>query len=144
MHGGLAHCVRRNDEPGAPWEGPTIFGTSLGNVDAASLIQSNFGHPGNLEVVARSGNLLSHFWRDSQPPYAWHGPLHFEIGVSGNPALIQSRFGSQGNFELVVPLASGGLAHYSRNNDLPNLPWSEPTIFGVNLGHIDAVTLIQS
>src|SRR5207245_407738 len=89
MHGGLAHCVRRNDEPGAPWEGPTIFGASLGNVDAATLIQSNLGHPGNLEVVARIGSHLLHFWRDSEPGAPWNGPLTFFSGATGIPGFIQ-------------------------------------------------------
>jgi hypothetical protein len=51
---------------------------------------------------------------------------------------------SKGTFELVVPLASGGLAHYERDNDAPGLPWSDPTVFGVGLGVVDAVSIIQS
>jgi hypothetical protein len=65
-------------------------------------------------------------------------------GVAGNPSLIQGKFGTQGNFELVVPLDDGGLAHYWRNNDAANLPWSQPTVFGQNLGNVQAVSLIQS
>jgi hypothetical protein len=42
---------------------------------------------------------------------------------SGTPSLIQSNFGIKGNFELVVPMSNGGLAHYWRNNDDPELPW---------------------
>jgi hypothetical protein len=45
---------------------------------------------------------------------------------SGNPSLIQSNFGLKGNFELVVPMSTGGLAHYWRNNDDPELPWYGP------------------
>jgi hypothetical protein len=50
--------------------------------------------------------------------------------MSNKLSLIQSTYGKKGNFELVVPLATGGLAHYSRNNDQEGLPWSEPVIFG--------------
>ncbi len=53
---------------------------------------------------------------------------------SGNLSLIQSTYGNKGNFELVVPLATGGLAHYSRNNDLEGLPWNEPVRFGTEVG----------
>jgi len=142
--GGLAYCARDNDNtPSLPWQGPIVFGKEVGHVDAVSLIQSNFGS-GNLEVVARVGDRLVHFWRDSGPDFTWHGPLEFANGVSGNPALIQSRFGKRGNFELVVPLASGGIAHYWRSNDDPALPWLPTTVFGTELGNVDAVALIQS
>ena len=64
--------------------------------------------------------------------------------LRGNPALIQGRFLSPGNFELVAPLASGGLAHYSRVNSDPALPWFGPETFGIDVGLFDAVTMIQS
>lgn len=113
-------------------------------MEAVTLIQSNFGSPGNLEVIARAGGQLHFFWRDSGPAFTWNGPFAIASGVSGNPALVQSRFGAQGNFEAVVPLASGGLAHYWRNNDDPAFPWNGPIPFGVVLGGVAAVTLIQS
>jgi hypothetical protein len=143
--GGLAHYWRNNDNPAFPWSAPTPFGQNSGTVDAVTMIESNFGSPGNLEVIGRVGSALCFFWRDSGPAFKWNGPFGIGIsGVSGNPALIQSRFGRQGNFEMVVPLASGGLAHYWRNNDNPAFPWSGPTPFGQGLGHVDAVTMIQS
>ena len=107
------------------------------------MIQSNFG-PGNLEVVARVGNRLAHFFRDHEAPFTWHGPVFFEEGVAGNPVLIQSNFGKNGNFELVTPLSTGGLGHFARDNDAPGFPWSGPTRFGTDLGMVDAVGLIQS
>jgi hypothetical protein len=64
-------------------------------------------------------------------------------GVSGVPTLIQSRFGNKGNFELVTPMASGGLAHYWRNNDDPAIPWHGPTIFGQELGSVGSISLIE-
>ena len=140
--GGLAHCWRDNDAPGLPWNGPTYFGS--GDVAAVSLIQSTFGDPGHLEVVARVGDQLFTYWRDHLPPFVWFGPFPLVGGVSGNPALIQGSFGGVGNFELVVPLAGGGLAHYGRDNDAPGLPWSGATAFGAGVGQVDAVALLQS
>jgi len=64
--------------------------------------------------------------------------------VSGNPVLIQGRFAGRGNFELVTPLAAGGLAHYSRSNDLPFVPWFGPATFGQDVGRFDAIGMIQS
>jgi hypothetical protein len=143
--GGLVTSSRNNDAASLPWSPGTVFATGAGSVESVpSLIQSNFGNPGNLEVVARIGDRLAHFWRDSGPPWAWHGPTFFAGGVSGNPALIQGIFGGRGNFELVVPLAIGGLAHYWRDNDAPGLPWRGPTPFGTGAGRIDAVAMIQS
>ncbi len=40
---------------------PNRFGANVGAVDAVSLIESNYG---NLEIVARIGDRLAHFWRD--------------------------------------------------------------------------------
>jgi hypothetical protein len=142
--GGLAHFWRNNDDPNMPWSAAIPFGQGLGPVDAVTMIQSNYGSPGDLEVVARVGQTLQFFWRDSGPAFAWNGPWQIADGVVGNPVLIQSRFGAQGNFELVCPLAGGGLAHFWRNNDDPNMPWSGAIPFGQSLGPVDAVTMIQS
>jgi hypothetical protein len=146
--GGLAHYSRDNDVPGLPWRGPTLFAQGVGQVDAVSLIQSNFSAAGsgsgNLELVARVGDRLAFFWRDDLPPFPWHGPVFFASGVAGTPALIQSHFGVEGHFELVVPRAAGGLAYYWRDNDAPGLPWNGPFDFGTGVGQVDAVALIQS
>ena len=55
--GGLAHWWRDNDDPDRPWRGPTLMFGSTQDVDAAALIQSNFGTVGNLEVVANQGQV---------------------------------------------------------------------------------------
>lgn len=143
-HGGLAHFYRNNDDPAMPWYGPFSFAAGMHFVGPVSLIQSNFGTPGNLELLARSGDQLVHFWRDSGPAFAWSGPILVSRGIAGSPSLIQSRFGTMGNFEAVVPLAGGGLAHYWRNNDDPALPWSGPTPFGTSAGCYETVTLLES
>jgi hypothetical protein len=153
--GGLAHYSRVNDDPALPWVGPTIFGSDVGTFDSVTMIQSNFtagGQHGNLEVVAKFGGQLLFYWREDVPPYTWHGPTLVPLSgpgqnaqiVTGNPSLIQGRFGGRGNFEMVVPLAGGGIAHYSRVNDLPGLPWSGPSLFAVDIGIVDAVALAQS
>jgi Glyoxal oxidase N-terminus/Domain of unknown function (DUF1929) len=139
---GLAHYWRDNDRPRRPWIGPTVFATGDGHIDAVALLQSNFGSPGNLEVVARLGDQLAHYWRDSGPAFAWHGPTWLFSGAAGIPGFIQSRFGTHGNFEVVTPLVAGGLVHLWRNNDAPGQPWSAPTRFGS--GSVGASTLLQS
>ncbi len=149
IQGGLAHYVRLNDQAFVPWAGPNRFGQGV-FVQGASMIQSNFGDPGNLEVITRVGGELVAFVRDSGPAFHWFGPIPIRVngqpiaGLSGDPSLIQSRFGGRGNFELVVPLASGGIAHYDRNNDDPSFPWFGPSVFAANVGVFSAVSLIQS
>ena len=49
-----------------------------------------------------------------------------------------------GNYELVVPLQSGGIAHYYRDNDDPNLPWYQTAVFATEFGSVQGVSLIQS
>jgi hypothetical protein len=74
--GGIAHYWRDNDDPAQPWHGPTTFGQQLGQVEAVSMVQSNFGQAGNLEVAARSRDRITLLWRDSDPKHAWHvGPV---------------------------------------------------------------------
>src|SRR5215216_5151445 len=145
--GGLAHWFRKNDDPRLPWVGPTLMFGGTDDVDAAALIQSNFGRVGNLEVVANAGGSLYHYWRDDGGTWAWHGdkakPARpFATGVVGAPGLVQSSHGTKGNFEVVAPLAAGGLAHWWRNNDTPSAIWHGPTRFGA--GRVRAVSLIQS
>jgi len=79
--GGLIHFSRNNDDPAIPWSGPIFFGGSLGMVDAVSMIESNFGSPGNLEVVCRVGSQLQFFWRDSGPAFNWNGPFLLQSTV---------------------------------------------------------------
>jgi hypothetical protein len=149
IHGGLAHYVRLNDQAFVPWVGPNLFGQGV-FVQGVSMIQSNFGSPGNLEVIARVGGELVAFVRDSGPAFHWFGPIPIRVNgqpignLSGDPCFIQSGFGTRGNFELVVPLASGGIAHYDRNNDDPSFPWFGPNIFAADVGVFTAVSLIQS
>src|SRR5262249_27420169 len=136
---------RNNDDSTLPWSGPFAFATDL-TVDAVSLIQSNFttsgSGPGNLAVVARVGDALLYFFREDVT-FTWSGPTVITTGVTGVPSFIQARpgtYGTMGNYELVTPLASGGLAHFYRDNDDPTLPWVGPFTFATDLGVFDAVS----
>jgi len=142
--GGFSRYWRDNDDPNLPWYGPSNFANERGIFDAVALIQSNFGNPGNLELVARSGDSLFFFWGEPGPEMVWHGPEVIATGVAGTPSMIQSTFGNKGNFELVVPLASGGLAYYWRDNDDAQLHWYGPFMFAMNVGMVEGVSLIQS
>ncbi|VVB69146.1 Uncharacterised protein [uncultured archaeon] len=149
--GGLAYFWRNNDDERLPWEGPVKFAAEAGRLAGVSLIQGDFGEAGNLELVATDlgGHRLMHFWRDSGSALGWYGPTQISEKslvpiFSGSPAMIRSNFGCRGNFDLVVPLAEGGFSYYWRDNDDPHLHWYGPFMFGMNLGPVAGVSLIQS
>ena len=149
--GGIAHYYRDNDDPNLPWYQTAVFATELGSVQGVSLIQSNYSTagngPGNLAVVALAGDALAYYFRDDTGAFAWNGPSPITTGVAGIPSFIQAlpgTYGTMGNFELVVPLQSGGIAHYYRDNDDPNLPWYQTAVFATELGSVQSVSLIQS
>lgn len=127
--GGLAHLWRDNDNPSMPWNGPFRFGDRR-VYNGAAVIQGNYGSPGNLEVVAVTGDELVFFWRMDHAPWTWNGPFTIARGLRGSPSLIQSRHGRKGNFEVVVPHRDGGLAHLWRDNDNSAMPWNGPFRFG--------------
>ena len=83
---GMLFWWRNNDDPSLPWSGPFPFGQTLGTVDEITLIQSNFGSPGNLELIARAGDRLYFFWRDSGPAFNWNGPFLLAGIPAGAPA----------------------------------------------------------
>jgi hypothetical protein len=56
---------------------------------------------------------------------------------------IQARTGHTGNFEVVIPWPDGGLAHYWRDNDNPDLPWHGPTLFAQGSRYV-AAALVES
>ncbi|AUX20111.1 hypothetical protein SOCEGT47_005740 [Sorangium cellulosum] len=138
---GIEH--HRREDPAGPFRLAATFAGGLGPVGAASLIQSNFGDPGHLEAVARVGDRLAAFWCAPERAPTWSEPRFFGEGAAGDPALIQGGSGGRGNFELVVPHAGGGIAHYHRDNDTAELGWHGPTIFGADLGRVDAVAMTQ-
>jgi len=118
--GGIGHWWRDNDHASLPWHGPTGFGG--GAVDAVSLAQTS----GGLELVARIGTTLVHFFRDGGG--TWHGPSGpFASDVIGQPTFIQA---ANGNFEVVSPLLTGGIGHWWRDNSDPALAWHGPGQFG--------------
>lgn len=167
--GGLTQVYRDNAQPQFPWIGPLppeyFFACSAqgqvsnalhgsffggGNASDVGLIQSNFtdfgSKNGHLELVVRHGDRLALYWRASNAPLLWNGPLYISSPEphQGNPALVQGSFGVKGNFEVVVPHGESGLVHYARFNDQTNVPWSAPTRFAESLGAVDAVALLQS
>jgi hypothetical protein len=140
---GIAHYWRPGDGSARSWKGPEVFGLDLGQVDGVTATQTNLGSLGTLEVVARAGDRLVHYWRGGGPAEAWHGPKGVCDGATGVPAVIQGKYGLWGNLELVTPLQAGGVAHFWCNNDGSDFEWSGPTaVFGT--GDVLATSLLES
>jgi hypothetical protein len=154
QHRDLVHYFRDNEPPSAPWYRGHVLMTGgvhflqdpesrcscikvVPDALQVSLIQSNFGTPANLELIARvrvrfgavddTEDSLVSFYFDGAGR-TWQGPSPILVerepvrGITGNPALIQSTLGRKGNFELLVPQGHE-LVHFWRDNDDPLLPW---------------------
>jgi hypothetical protein len=109
-------------------------GGIFGPPDAAGIpgfIQSNYGAPGNFEVVVRTADgRLSQWWRTGGSGGGWVDGGKFGGGVAFSGAsLIQSSYGQKGDFFLVCTLNSGEMQEWRRDNDL-GTGWSAGPKFG--------------
>ena len=57
---------------------------------------------------------------------------------------IQGTYGRKGNFEVVLSRADVGVKHCWRDNDTVSPSWNPGGDFGLNLGRVSAVALLQS
>jgi hypothetical protein len=145
--GGFSHYFRENavisNVDGQTWKGPTKFGS---DPDVAGVMALEHSVNGNLEVIATIGDRLVHFWRN-RSTLVWSSGTTIATGVSGQPGFVQSTStttpNNNRNFEVVVPLASGGLAHYWRNHTNSSLPWVGPTVFATGRVY-QAASLVES
>ncbi len=117
------------DQTSSKWTDGGVFGPT----DAAGVpgfIQSNYGAPGNFEVVVRTKDgRLNHWWRIDAAPWTWTdgGRFAANIALSG-ASLVQTHYGKQGNLELVAVLTSGQMQHWWRNDDSGNV-WTAGETF---------------
>jgi len=121
------------DQAASQWKDGGVFGPS----DATGqpgFLQSNFGQPGNLEVVFRSaGGQLVHWWRTNGPPWTWSESARFGQGVAlSGSSLIQSHYQKPGNLELVAVLNNGAMQHFYRD-DINRTGWHAGETFGAGI-----------
>jgi hypothetical protein len=130
------------DQGTGVWYDGGIFGPNDAD-GIPGFIQSNYGAPGNFEVVVHtSDGRLNHWWRD-HGTFVWYDGGRFGncIGFSGS-SLIQSNYGIKGNFELVaVNGATHLLQHFWRDND-NGMVWYPGVCFGSNIN--SSPVMIQS
>ena len=79
--GGFGHWWRDNNDPELSWHGPTVVGG--GDLQAVAAIESSYG---SLEVLARSGATVQHYWRDNDSG-EWHGPTVIVDMTPSEPSL---------------------------------------------------------
>jgi hypothetical protein len=126
--GGLGHWWRDNDTAGLAWHGPAVFGQTAGQMQGATLIQSTYGSPGNLEVAAVAGSgstaSLVHFWRDSA---GWHGPTPIPLpGTVALPPLGQPGFIQATNEDFYVVVSRGHrFTEMRRDNNTAQPAWGD-------------------
>jgi hypothetical protein len=81
--------------------------------DAVALIQSSFStagtSPGNLEVIAHTGDHLDHYWREDRGPFTCQGPF----GIPGPAAPDRTPVTKQEEERIAPPLAVPVLATWT-------------------------------
>jgi C1A family cysteine protease len=125
--GGRLHHWWRNQANGV-WNDGGVFGPTDAD-GAPGFIQSNYGVPGNFEVVVRTKDgMLNQWWRDGA---GWQNGGKFGGGIAhSGPSLVQSNYWVKGNFELVaVNGTTHQMQHFWRDNDHGNV-WHVGASFG--------------
>jgi hypothetical protein len=118
------------DQSANKWADGGVFGPA-DTAGVPGFLQSNFGQPGNFEVVVRtSEGQLVHWWRKNAAPWTWTETVRFGTGIAfSGPALIQSHYKKPGNLELVAVLQSGAMQHFYRD-DIGGTGWHSGVTFG--------------
>jgi hypothetical protein len=121
------------DQTSGKWADGGVFGPTDA-VGVPGFIQSNYGAPGNFEVVVKTNDgCLNHWWRMDGPPWTWNdgGRFASNIALSG-ASLVQSHYGKQGNLELVAVLDNGQMQHWYRDDDAGAV-WHPTVTFGTGV-----------
>jgi hypothetical protein len=115
---------------GGPWHDGGVFGPS-GCTGVPGFVQSDYGAPGNFEVVVSvGGGRLQHVWRDGA---GWHLGAVFGSAIArSGPSLVQGSYGRpHGNLECVATRTDGTMQHFWRNE--ATLVWNAGPVFGAGV-----------
>ena len=113
-------------------------GGVVGPIDAAGIpgfLQSDYGAPGNFEVVVRTADgRLNHWWRMDGAPWTWSDAGRFASNVAlSGASLVQTHYGSpHGNLELVCVLGTGQMQHWWKDVNGDG-QWHNGPTFGVGV-----------
>ena len=110
------------------WKDGGIFGPT-NTAGIPGFIQSNYGAPGNFDVVVRTlDNKLACWYRVDGGSWSAGTIFGNNIAYSG-ASLVQSHYFNTGNFELVCVLDTGQMQHWWRDND-HGMAWNAGPTFG--------------
>ncbi|MFD9724167.1 C1 family peptidase [Streptomyces sp. NPDC059072] len=122
-------------------------GGAFGPGDAAigstpAFIQSDYGKPGNFEVVVRTADgRLNHWWRINGAPWTWNDGGRFASDIAHyGPALVQTR---GRRLDLVAARTDGRMQLWWRDD--PNgFVWRAGEVFGSGTAAVSAPCLIEA
>ncbi|MFD0529674.1 hypothetical protein ACFQ1I_27110 [Kitasatospora arboriphila] len=110
-----------------PWSAPFTFAQDLGQVDALTMIQSNYGSPGNLELIARVRDTLQFFWRDSGPAFHWNGPYQIATGAAATPPSSRAASATRATSNSSTPRLAAASASCGATTTTPPRPGAHPS-----------------
>ncbi|MCX5012958.1 C1 family peptidase [Streptomyces sp. NBC_00555] len=111
------------------WRDGGAFGPGDASVGSTpAFIQSDYGKPGNFEVVVRTADgRLNHWWRINGAPWTWNDGGCFASGIAHyGPALVQTR---SRRLDLVAARADGRMQLWWRD-DANGFVWRAGEVFG--------------
>jgi hypothetical protein len=113
------------------WTDGGVFGPTDASNGAVGFIQSDYGAPGNFELVVRTNDgRLAHWWRINGPPWTWRESTRFATNVVlSAPALVQRR---DRGLDTVCVLNDGRMQRWGRD-DAHGFVWQPGEIFGTNV-----------
>ena len=118
------------DQATAKWNDGGVFGPP--NVAGVpGFIQSDYGAPGNFEVVVRTaaGNLV-HWWRMDGPPWTWQQSAAFGANVALSGATLVQRHDR--GLDVVCVNTDGTMQRYWRD-DADKKGWAAAEKFGAGV-----------
>lgn len=119
------------DQNTKAWNDGGVFGPTDATKGAVGFIQSDYGAPGNFELVVRTNDgRLAHWWRTNGPPWTWSESTRFAANAAlSAPALVQRR---DHGLDVVCVLANGYMQRWGRD-DAHGFEWQPGEIFGANV-----------
>ncbi|MCX4692277.1 C1 family peptidase [Streptomyces sp. NBC_01408] len=131
------------EQSGGAWRDGGAFGPGDAAVGSTpAFIQSDYGKPGNFEVVVRTADgRLNHWWRINGAPWTWNDGGRFASGIAHyGPALVQTR---GRRLDLVAARADGRMQLWWRD-DPDGFAWRAGEVFGGAAAATSAPCLIEA
>jgi Papain family cysteine protease len=119
------------DQSSGTWKDGGLFGpTNVAGIPG--FIQSDYGTPGNFELVVRlSDGTLQHWWRNDAGPMSWQPSATFGSNIALSGATLVQRIDR--GLDVVAVTNGGQMQRFSRNDSQGVGPWTAAETFGVGI-----------